>query len=453
MKRASRLHPGRIRVLLAAFVLAGAAHAAPASAIDLLQSFELAMVNDGQLRVARARAEQGREALPQATAQLWPNVGFTYSYGQVDQTRSLNNVSTDLNYPSWSGALQVRQPIYRKQLFAQVDQAKWRVEGTEAQLDKDFQSMGARVVGAYFDALFARDSLELILAQLASYQAQLRAAKLAFASGTGTRTDIDDVQARYDLLRAEEIKARQAIESTTQQLEIYVGERIRALSSLNEQQFRPDRFDPESLDPWLSRALEYNADVRGLKARYEAALAGVELARSGHYPTLDLVASAGQSTGEQTGTLPRTDYRTNYVGVQLNVPIFAGGYVNSQVRQAIAAVDEAREALDYAKEDMTLQVRRTFDALKAGISRVRALEVALVSADQMVVSNQKGVQAGTRTTIDVLAAEQQRFNTRVDLAKERYQMLVNRATLLGFVGDLNASTVAQINQALRGKPG
>ena len=453
MKRAPRFPCRPVRALIAAVVLAGTAHVAPASAIDLLRSYELAMVNDGQLKVARARAEQGREALPQAQAQLWPNIGFTYSYGQVDQTRSLNNISEDLNYPSRSGALQLRQPIYRKYLFSQVDQAKWKVEGTEAQLDKDFQAMGARVVGAYFDALFARDSLELILAQLASYEAQLRAAKRAFAAGTGTRTDIDDVQARYDLLRAEEIRARQAIGSTTKQLEIYVGEPVVALSSLNEQRFRPDEFDPESLDPWLSRALAYNPDVRALKARYEAALAGVEMARSGHYPTLDLVASAGQSTGEQTGTLPRTEYQTNYVGVQLNVPIFAGGYVNSQVRQAIATMDEAREALDYAKDDLTLQVRRTFDALKAGVSRVRALEVALVSADQMVVSNQKGVQAGTRTTIDVLVAEQQRFNTRVDLAKERYQMLVNRATLLEFVGDLNAETVARINQALRGQAG
>jgi outer membrane protein/protease secretion system outer membrane protein len=289
--------------------------------------------------------------------------------------------------------------------------------------------MGTRVVGAYFDALFARDNLDLILAQRATYEAQLRAAKLALRPGPA-RGPISTCQARYDLLRAEEIgRGRQS--GPRRQLEIYVGEPVVTVA-LNEQRFRPDELDPESLDPWLSRALAYNPDVRALKARYEAALAGVEMARSGHYPTLDLVASAGQSTGEQTGTLPRTEYQTNYVGVQLSVPIFAGGYVNSQVRQAIAAMDEAREALDYAKDDLTLQVRRTFDALQAGVSRVRALEVALVSADQMVVSNQKGVQAGTRTTLDVLPRAAALQHAR-RFKKERYQMLVNRATLLGLL--------------------
>ncbi len=110
--------------------------------------------------------------------------------------------------------------------------------------------------------------------------------------------------------------------------------------------------------------------------------------------------------------------------MQLSVPIFAGGYVNSTVRQATAAADEAREAYEYARDDLQLRVKREFDALKAGISRVRALEIALASADQVVLSNQKGVLAGTRTTLDVLIVEQQRFNTQVDLAQARYQLLV-----------------------------
>lgn len=452
MKRPSRALRVRIRPTVAAIFFAGLAQASPACAIDLLRSYELAIVNDGQLKVARARAEQGREALPQATAQLWPNLSFNYSYGQVDQTRSINNISDNLNYPSWTGIFQVRQPIYRKNLLSQVDEARFKVAGSEAQLDKDFQLLGTRVLGAYFDALFARDRLELIAAQKASYEGQLRGAKLAFVSGTGTRTDIDDVQARYDLLLADEIKARQAIESATQQLEIFVGERIHTLSSLNEQRFRTEDHDPGSLDQWLSRALDYSPELRVLRARAEAAAAGVETARAGHYPTLDLVASAGQNTGDQTSVLPRTEYRTNYIGVQVSVPIFAGGYVSSQVRQAVAAADEAREALDYARADLTAQVRRTFDSLKAGISRVRALEVALKSADQMVVSNQKGVQGGTRTAIDVLAAEQQRFNTRVDLAKERYQLLFAWATLLSYGGELDNEQVARMNRIFQGAP-
>ena len=438
------------RGLLAVVALVAGAHAAPAAAVDLLQAYDLAKANDGQLKIAKARADASREALPQATAQLWPNVGFSYNYGPIDQQRKLSGLSEHLSYPSQSGTLQLRQPLFRLNLYYGLDQAKWQVASSDALYDRDFQTMGTRVVGAYFDALFSRDSLELIRTQLASYEGQLRAAKLAFAAGTGTRTDIDDIQARYDLLRADEIKARQAIDASTLQLEIYVGEKVRELAPLNEQRFRANELDPQSFDVWLARALDYSPDTRRLKAQFEAASAAVDVATAGHWPTLDLVASASASTGDQTSTFPRTEYQTTYVGVQVNLPIFTGGYVNSQVRQAIAQRDEARESYDYARDDLSLQVRKTFDALKAGISRIQALEIALASAHQMVVSNQKGVAAGTRTTLDVLAAEQQRFNTAVELAKERYQMLVHHATLLGYVGDLNTGTVADLNRILRG---
>jgi outer membrane protein TolC len=195
--------------------------------------------------------------------------------------------------------------------------------------------------------------------------------------------------------------------------------------------------------------MESNPEVRTLKARYDAAVAAISGAQAGHYPTLDLVAQYRDSTGDSTNTLPRTDTRVGYVGLQLNVPIFAGGYVNSQVRQATAAADEAREAYEYARYDLRLKVKREFDALKGGIARLTALEIALKSGNQMVLSNEKGVRAGTRTTLDVLVAEQQRFNTRVELAKSRYQIMLSWATLLSYGGELKWEHVARINRVLR----
>ena len=440
------------RALIVALMGAGL-HGAPAAAIDLLQSYELALANDGQLKVAKARADAGREALPQAAAQLYPNVSLGYNYGHTRQDRSLNGLSEPTQYfPSKSGVLTLRQPIYRKPLFAQLDEAKAKVRGTDAQLDTDFQQMGVRVATSYFDALFARDGLTIIVAQKATYEAQLRAAKMAFAAGSGTRTDIDEIQARYDLLLADEIKTRQAIGASTQQLEIYVGEPIQTLSTLNPARFDTNERDPVSLAQWVDRALEYNPELRALKARYEAAMASIEGAKGGHYPTLDLVLQHNESVGDSTNTFPRTETKSSYAGVQLSVPIFAGGYVNSTVRQATAAADEAREGYEYARDELRLRVKREFDALKAGISRVRALETAMQSSDQVVLSNQKGVLAGTRTTLDVLTVEQQRFNTQVDLARARYQLLVSWATLLGYVGDLNAEAIARINRVLTASP-
>ena len=437
--------------ILASAVLGACLHVPPAAAIDLLRSYELALANDGQLKVARARAEGGREALPQATAQLYPTVSFAYAYGRAELDRSLDNVSAPTQYyPSTSNNLTLRQPIFRQNLFSQYEEAKSRVRGVDAQLDKDYQTLGVRVASAYFEALFARDSLDLIVSQKTNYEAQLRAARLAMRAGSGTRTDIDDIQARYDLLLADEIKARQAIGATTEQLEIFVGEPIQSLATLDPALFRADVHDPITLKDWVDRAIAHNPDLRVLKARHEAALSGIEVAKAGHLPTVDLLLQHSETTGDSTNTFPRTETKTNYIGLQLNVPIFAGGYVNSTVRQATAAADEALQAYEFARDDFRLRVKREFDGLQAGIARVRALQTALASAEQVVLSNQKGVLAGTRTTLDVLLVEQQRFNTQVDLTKARYQLLVGWANLLSYVGDLNTEQIARLNRVLKG---
>jgi len=449
VERQPNVRHWRVRCTLVVAAFAMTLDAAPAAAIDLLRSYELALINDGQLKVARARASQGREVLPQAEALLWPNLSFSYAYGQTDETRSLSGRSVSERYPSRNGTIQARQPIYRGNLLAQLDEARSRVQGVEAQEEADYQATGIRVINAYLEALFARDSLALIGAQKTSYAAQLRAARLALGAGTGTRTDIDDIQARYDLLLADEIRTRQAIEASAQQLEIFIGEPVRSLAGLDAEFFRAEDFDPAVLDRWVDAAMESNPEVRTLKARYDAALAAISGAQAGHYPTLDLIAQYRDSTGDSTNSIPRTDTRTGYVGLQLNMPIFAGGYVNSQVRQATAAADEARESYEYARYDLRLKVKREFDALKGGIARLTALEIALKSGNQMVLSNEKGVRAGTRTTLDVLVAEQQRFNTRVELAKSRYQIMLSWATLLSYGGELKWEHVARINRVLR----
>ena len=448
------MRPRITRLLRRALVtaLAGAAlHAAPAAAIDLLRSYELALANDGQLKVAKARADAGREALPQAYSQVLPNISLSAAYGQTQQDRSLNGIAEPTQYyPTQNNGVTLRQTIYRQYQFSQVDQAKSKVAGVDAQLDSDFQTLGVRLVTAYFDALFARDALNLIEAQKRSYEAQLRAAKLALTAGSGTRTDIDDIQTKYDLLLADEIRARQGIVSSTLQLQIFVGEPVERLTTLDPARFQADAHDPQALPDWLDRALEYNAELRALKARRDAAEASIMMAKSGHLPTLDLIAQYNYSKGDSSNVFPSTENKTNYIGLQLNIPIFSGGGVISSVREAEANAEEARQAYDYARDDLRLKVRNSFDAIKAGISRVRALERALASADQNVISNQKGVQAGTRTTLDVLNVEQLRFNTQVDLARARYQILVAWAQLLSYVGDLTTDQVARINRVLSG---
>ena len=439
--------PRRTR-LAAALTLALALPAAPALALDLLESYQLATRNDGQLKAARARADADKEALPQAIGQLLPNVSASYSRGDIEQDTKRNNLpSPTINYVSEQKSLTISQPIYRKYQFSQLGEARAKVAGAEARLSASAQDMGTRVVSAYFDALFQRDRLALIQAQQASVGAQLKSARLAFESGTGTRTDIDEAQAKLDVLAADEIQARQAIGSSAQQLAIFIGAPVDGLAVIDTDKLELGGFEPGELDDWLQQALANSPDIRTLRARVEQTDAEISMARAGHHPTVDGVVRFSNSLSESPQVVG-SEFTTRYVGVQVQVPIFAGGQVNSQVRAAVASNQEAKESLAFTINDVQLKVRKEYADIREGLTRVRALETAVRSADQVVLSNRKGVEAGTRTTLDVLNVEQQRFNTRLELARARYSLLVSWAQLTGLAGTLNEAEVTRINAAL-----
>lgn len=448
-------HRPALRKLAAALAVALATGAAPAFGLDLLQSYELALSNDAQLRAARARAEAGREQVPQAIAGLLPNVGANYSRGEVDQDRTSSGVTQSLRYPTDSLTVQVVQPLYRKAGFARLDEARAQVAGSEATLERDTQDMGSRVVAAYFDALFQRDRLRLTQAQIANTDAQLRSARMALAAGTGTRTDIDELQARLDVLQADQIQVLQAIDASSQQLQVFIGQPVEALATIREQTLSLDAFEPGELTAWQDRALESSPEIRALEARTKQAQAAVDVARSGHHPTLDMVIRYSDSRSDTPALVGPGgfDIKSTFVGVQAQLPLYAGGRVNSEVREALARADEAREQLAFSRQDIGVKVRREHNAVREGIARVRALERALASAEQVVTSNRKGVQAGTRTTLDVLKVEQDLFNTQVELARARYNLLVAWGRLNGLAGSLDSSEVGRINGVLASNDG
>jgi outer membrane protein TolC len=174
----------------------------------------------------------------------------------------------------------------------------------------------------------------------------------------------------------------------------------------------------------------------------------VKKAGSGHYPTLDAVAQWSRSESENILNVA-SRYTNASVGLQLNIPIFSGGYVNSSVRQALAGQEHAEQALEAGRRDLGVRVYKEFRGMTENIPKVRALELALRSADQLVLSSRKSFQAGSRTVIDVLNAEQQRMVVLRDLAQARYMYLIARIRLLALVGAADDEAVAAINRMLK----
>jgi outer membrane protein/protease secretion system outer membrane protein len=411
---------------------------APAWSLDLLQSYEAALEQDATVRAARAAADSGRERLPQARSQLLPNLSFSAGRNKNDLLRTQPNslgkeVTTQENYISYNQTLTLRQSLYRRQQATAYEQARFIVDDANAVLERELQNLGVRVGTAYMEALLATDQLNLVLAQKAVTTTQLEVARKAFAAGSGTRTDIDEAQARLDMTMAQELEVRQNLDYTRRQLQVLINRPVDSLEPLNIDRLPLLVPVPAQLEDWTLLAQQKSPEVASLTARLEAARLEIRKAESAHYPTLDAVAQWTRS-GSENVTSPNSSYINRAIGLQLSVPLYAGGYVDSTVRQALAEQVRAEEQLEAVKRDLGVRVHKEFRGVTEGILRIKALEQAVRSAEQLVVSSRKSFQAGSRTLMDILNAEQQKQTTLRDLAQARYLYLVARIRLLALAG-------------------
>lgn len=422
-----------------------------AQAMDFRQVYEAAEQNDARIRASRFAADAAREKLPQAQAQRLPNVSFNAGINRNNLTTSTNSiygpVSYTSNYNSNNQVLQLRQPIYRPYIGALVEQAKAQVQDADAALESDEQSLVVRTAEAYFDALLARAQMDLIAAQKAAYAVQLDAAQKGFKAGTGMRTDIDEAQARVDMSRALELEAAQNQEFTRHRLEVLVGKPIDALADLDVDSFRPVQPAPARMEDWIGMAEDASPQLRSLRAQLDATRMEIEKAKAGHKPTLDAVAGWSRQDSD-TVTSVNNVYNQKFIGLQLTVPLYSGGYVNSTLRQATADSERAREALEAARLELGTKVHEQYRAMTEGVLRIAALEQAARSAEQAVQSSRMSFKAGARTTVDVLNAEQQRTMALRDLAQARYAYLLARVRLQSLAGQDRWTSVNQANASL-----
>lgn len=422
--------------------------------MDFKQVYEAALAQDASIRASRASADAGREKLPQARAGLLPQISASASRNNnnLDSTSPNllgNPVTTNDQYFSDSKTLQLRQPLVNMQRWLQFEQAKSMVAETEATLDRDLQNLVVRVAGAYFEFLMADEQLELVLAQKKMYTALVDAAKKGLAAGSGTRTDIDDAQARLDMASAQELEARQNQDQTRRQLEVLINQPVGSVAKLNVPALKLVGPQPANLDEWTLKAEKNSPEMKAMQARLDAARREVSKSQAGHLPTLDAIAQWSNS-GSENITRINSRYENKSIGLQLNVPLYSGGYVNSTIRQAVAEQTRAEESLEALRRDLGVRVHKEYRGVSEGVMRVRALEQAVRSAQQMLMSTQMSLKAGSRTQLDVLNAQQQYTLALRDLAQARLIYLMSKVKLASLAGDDAVASVDDVNARLVG---
>jgi outer membrane protein len=428
----------------------GAALALPVQAQSLIELYDSARAYDAAYQSAKSQFDANLAKADQAKAGLLPTANLTAG---MSQSSFYSSVSTPSNrdFGNQTAGVNATQPLYRPANLATYEQGKKQVALAQAQLTVAEQDLIVRVSQAYFDVLASQDSLTFVLAQKAAVAEQLASAKRNFEVGTSTITDTREAQARYDLVIAQQIAAENDLRVKKIALDQLTGKPDAKPKALQLPMVLPP-LQPEDANVWVARSEEVHPGIQQAKLNLDVARLETEKAEAGHKPTLDLTGSYSASNNQSGTTVSTLDSRTNIttVGLSFNLPLFAGFATQNRVRETLALEDKARSDLEAAKRTVSQGTRTAFYGVLSGQGQVKALEAAEASSQSALDANKLGYQVGVRINIDVLNSQSQLFQTKRDLAKARYDVLVGDLKLRQANGTLQAGDLQAVN-ALLGK--
>lgn len=435
------------RLVLAAALALGALPGAYAQSLQEL--YDTARGYDATYLAARALADSAQYRAEQAHALRRPSVGATLSYGRTSSETPLS----ESNGRGPKAGLSARQSLFNRANDADISKADLSVESAKADLAIAEQDLIVRVATAYFDVLAAQDALTTAQASTKAISEQLASAKRNFEVGTATITDTREAQARYDLATAQELAAENELLTKRIALDQLVGRSGVQPKPLATPVALPP-VAPADVDSWVSQA-EASPAVRKAQVGYESAQLETTKARAGHLPTVELAGSfeQGRSRGQsQQGPTQTINYRgdtsQSSVGITLNLPLFAGFSVQNRVKETLLLEEQSRNNLEVARRSATQAARTVYFGSQSLQARVKALEAAESSSQVALEATQLGYRVGVRVNLDVLNAQTQLFTTRRDLARARYDVLINNLRLRQTAGQLSPADVAAVNNLL-----
>ena len=417
------------------------------SANELLRIYDLALQNDSALQAAGFARDAALEAKPQALAALLPQINAGYAKGRTKEDSTYSNPflkSGSTSYNTSSLSLSLNQAVFDLSAFQNLsrsdDQAALAVAGYRS----SEQGLILRIAQAYFNVLSASDTLRSNQAEKQAVEHQLEQSQKRFEVGLSAITDVQEAQARYDLTTAQVIAGQQALDSAKQSLSEITGTPVNSLTSMQDDFPLPSP-DPLNVESWSDSAQQRNYDILISSLTAEIAKKTVNIALSKHLPTLGV---QGQySDGERGGSTGGQQTQTSLTA-QISLPIFSGGATQSAVRQADYTYQQRLAELEGKKRLIQTQTRNAFTGVLSGASRVKALKQAVLSSTTALESSEMGLQVGTRTSVDVLNAQQQLYSAQRDYSKSRYDYLLNVLNLKAAAGKLTVNDLAEIDRLL-----
>lgn len=423
-------------------------------AVDLMHVYQQALQSDPTFQGARATWQANQENLPQARAGLLPNLSATGNYQGNNTLKDgyprTGTVSSTFSNNTDGFTLTLTQPLFNYANWNAYKQANAIVKQASATFSAAQQDLMIRVSKAYFSILQAKDNLRFTQAEKAAIARQLDQAKQRYNVGLDAITSVYDAQASYDSIVAQEIAANNDLINRQEELREITGNVYNDLAGVTDNLplITPQ---PENIDAWVEKAQKQNYALQATRYGATAAQENIKINAAGHMPTLNAVASFTNAYASKidngANNFP-SEANTSAVGLQVAVPIFAGGKVSSQTRQAQFTYQKALADMDATFRKTTDLTRQAYNSIIAGISKIKADKQAIVSAQSSLESTEAAFKVGTRTIVDVLLAQKNLYQAQRNYATDQYTYINNILTLKQQAGTLSPGDLQQINNWL-----
>lgn len=422
-----------------------------AQGADFLEVYRQAADNDPTFEAARHTFESAQEKLSQALAGNLPTVNITGNDNYTDSNASFNGAPPGKQgINAWTWTLQLTQPIIRPQNILAYSESEQMVEAAQNDYAQAKQDLILRVAQAYFDVLVAQETVASAEAQLLAMREQQKVAQRGYELGTKSIVDSDDARSKAEQARAQLISSKNDLEIKRTELEKLTDHPNDMYAGLKPGIVAP-KPEPPDAKQWIDQAKDDNPVVRSQMASLRASGYTVTKARAENIWTLDFVASYGSNYSSGSTLTPagyESRIKSTVAGIQFTIPIFAGGLNSSHIREAIANREKLSAQLEEARRKAGSDAKQAYASVVNGLAQTEALQVAVEAGESSVKGNQTGYKLGLRINSDVLNAQQQLFAAKHDLAKARYDTLLEGLKLKAAAGILSVSDLEVINRLL-----
>jgi len=435
-------------------------YAVNAQAINLLDVYTQALANDPQFKAANEKWLADREVLPISKASLLPQIS---AQGSIARTRTDfegseivspgSPVFEQANGGFYSNlaaySVSLTQPVFNFGSWATVWGAQAKVKAAGATFASAIENLVFRTAQAYFAVLQAGDVLRFTQANKEAVWRQLEQTKHRYEVGLIAITDLENTRASYDSATADEITAKKNLSDSFEKLTEITGIKYTEISALKDNipLINPN---PDNSERWVKGAEKQNYDLTAARFTALAARENIKVQFSGHLPTLNAIGSYNYNyNNDNTGQHDFSRSKVASAGLSLNVPIFQGGAVTEQTKQACYQYQQSLAQQEQTHRSVVSQTNQAFLGVTAGISRVKADKQLIKSTESALRSTEAGYSVGTRTMVDVLKAESDYYNSQKSLAIDEYYYITQTLLLKQLAGVLAVDDLQKINSWLQ----